>query len=221
MRGQAANRGRAEYVGKHAIEIVNLEQTDAAYPRSLPTYLGKKAPKRIYAIGDLGILREGALGLFCSVKCPGNLILRTYDLARDLRDAGVVVMSGFHSPIEKECLALLLRGEQPVIWCPARRLTAARIPKEYAKPLSDGRLLMLSPFETNVRRATAKLSGIRNDFVAVLASRVFVPYAAPGGKIEAFCRRIIERRKPLFTFNSPDNSALIAMGARSYEGISI
>ena len=196
------------------MEIVSLEQTDASYPGSLPTYLEKKAPRRIYALGDLGILRKAALGLFCSVKCPGNLILRTYDLARELRDAGVTVISGFHSPMEKECLALLLRGKQPVIWCPARRLAATRIPKEYAKPLSDGRLLMLSPFETNIKQATVEIAGVRNDLVAALAERIFAAYAVPGGKTETFCRRILEWRKPLFTFDSPDNGALIAMGAR-------
>ena len=219
MRRQAKNRGRAEHAGKHEIEIVSLEQADAAYPGSLPTYLGKKAPKRIYALGDLDILREVALGLFCSVKCPGNLILKTYDLARELRDAGVTVMSGFHSPMEKECLALLLRGKQPVIWCPARRLAATRIPKKYAKPLLDGRLLMLSPFETNVKQATVEIAGVRNDFVAALADRIFVAYAVPGGKTETFCQRILEWGKPLSTFDSPGNAILIALGAKPYIGI--
>jgi hypothetical protein len=34
--------------------------------------------------------------------------LKTYDLARDLRDADVPVIGGFHTPMEKECLRLLL-----------------------------------------------------------------------------------------------------------------
>jgi predicted Rossmann fold nucleotide-binding protein DprA/Smf involved in DNA uptake len=219
MRGQARIRGRAEQAGKHKIEIVSLEQADSAYPGSLQTYLGKKAPKQIYALGDLGILRMAALGLFCSIKCPGNLILRTYDLARELRDAGVVIMSGFHSPMERECFGILLRGKQPVVWCPARRLAAKRIPKEYAKPLSDGRLLILSPFEPKVKQATIEIAGVRNDFVAALAERIFIAYAVPGGKTETFCRRILEWRKPLFMFDSPKNAALIALGVKPYIGI--
>jgi len=31
--------------------------------------------------------------------------------ARRMRDEGVTVISGFHSPIEKECLRILLRGK--------------------------------------------------------------------------------------------------------------
>ncbi len=58
--------------------------------------------------------------LFCSVKCPGKLILNTYDLAKRFRDEGVSVISGFHSPMEQECLRILLRSPHPVIWCLAR-----------------------------------------------------------------------------------------------------
>ena len=42
------------------------------------------------------ILRRNSLALFCSARCPGNLILQTYDLTRALREAEVTAMSGFH-----------------------------------------------------------------------------------------------------------------------------
>jgi len=32
------------------------------------------------------------------------------------------VISGFHTPAEKECLRILLRGAQPIIICPARSI---------------------------------------------------------------------------------------------------
>jgi len=44
------------------------------------------------------------------------------------RDDGVTVISGFHTPVEKECLRILLRGSQPVIICPARSIEGMRIP---------------------------------------------------------------------------------------------
>ena len=62
------------------------------------------------------------LGFFCATRCPGNVILRTYDLALPLREAGVPVIGGFHTPMEKECLEVLLRGQQPVVICPARSI---------------------------------------------------------------------------------------------------
>src|SRR5919197_4693895 len=92
--------------------VTQLQQDDSGYPPAVHEYLGDRAPTTLTALGNLDILRQKKLALFCSVKCPGTLILQTYDLARALRDAGVTVIGGFHSPMEKECLALLLRGAQ-------------------------------------------------------------------------------------------------------------
>ena len=167
--------------------------------------------------GNLDILARKPLALFCSVKCPGNLILKTYDLARELRDAGAAVISGFHSPMEKECLSLILRGKQPVVWCVARRLATRGIPKECAGPLAEGRLLMLSLFGEKTTRATEETALLRNEFVAALAERVFVAHAVHGSKTEALSRRVLEWHKPLLTFDDPENAALIDLGARAFD----
>ncbi len=39
------------------------------------------------AIGNVQLLVAPMLALFCSIKCPGELILKLFDLARELRDA--------------------------------------------------------------------------------------------------------------------------------------
>jgi hypothetical protein len=109
-----------------------------------------------------------------------------------------------------------LKGKQPVIWCPAKRLTANRLPREYAAPISDGRLLMLSPFGERIKRARQDIACFRNEFVAALANQVFVAYAASGGKTEAFCQKVLGWDKPILTFNSPSNAALLASGAQPY-----
>jgi len=62
-------------------------------------------------IGNRAILNKEKLALFCSVKCLGDIILKTYDLAKILRDKGIVVISGFRSPMEKECLRIKDSGE--------------------------------------------------------------------------------------------------------------
>lgn len=201
------------------VAIKSIDQSDERYPSALGSHLGDQAPECIFALGDPDILRQKPLALFCSIKCPGDLILQTYDLARELRDGGIAVISGFHSPMEKECLSLLLKGKQPIIWCPAKRLTVNRLPKEYAGPISDGRLLMVSPFGERIKRARQDIARFRNEFVAALAGQVFVAYAAPGGKTESFCEKVLEWGKPLLTFNSPSNASLLASGARPYTGL--
>jgi hypothetical protein len=101
------------------------------------------------------------LGFFCSTKCPGNVIVHTYDLARTLRDAGVPVIGGFHSPMEKECLDLLLRGTQPIVICPARGIERMRLPATWHAPLSEARLLVISPFSGQYRRPKATLAELK------------------------------------------------------------
>ena len=163
--------------------------------------------------GNLSLLDEPLTALFCSNRCPGDLILKTYDLARAMRDAGVPVIGGFQTPMERECLRLLLRGRQPVIACPARGIDNMRTPREWRPALDDGRLLVLSPFPATVRRPTAELAAQRNDLVADLAQRVVIAHAAPGSKTEAFARKLNASGKPLLTLDSPANANLMGMGA--------
>ena len=121
----------------------------------------------IWAIGSLDILNTRLIGFFCSTKCPGNVIIHIYDLARALRDSGISVISGFHAPMEKECLDLLLRGRQPVVLCPARNIEQMRHPTAWRAPIAEGRMLVLSPFGAPHHRATADLAEQRNCFVSL------------------------------------------------------
>jgi hypothetical protein len=170
-------------------------------------------PRQATAIGDPKLLDHHKLALFCSTKCPGRLVLRTYDLAQALRDAGQTVVGGFHSPMEQECLALLLRGSQPVIVCPARAIDDWRMPADWRPAIDAGRLLVVSPFEAKERRVTAELAERRNRFVAGLADEVFVAYAAPGSRTAAFAGEVAGWGKPLLTLDDPDNAGLLALGA--------
>ena len=153
------------------------------YPRAL---LGASAPPTLHAIGNTEILRLPQTALFCSNKCPGSAILRALDLAAKLRDANRAVISGFHTPVEKECLAVLLRGKSPIIVCPARSLDRYRIPADWKIPLANGRLLLISPLPAGTHRVTTETAHHRNELVAALAAEITVLYAAPAGRLEQF-----------------------------------
>ena len=196
------------------MESVSLRRGSAPYPAGLDRYLADRAPATITALGNLDILAGKTLALFCSVKCPGKLILQTYDFTHTLRDAGTTLIGGFHSPMEKECLAVLLRGAQPVIVCPARSLEGMRIPAGWRQPLATGRLLLLSPFEQGPRRATVELAQARNRLVAAIADAIFVAYAEAGSKTESFALEVLSWGKPLFTLPGDENQTLIHRGAQ-------
>ena len=97
------------------MNITNLKKNDPNYPSALQQHMGKDAPNAITDIGNPDILRHNSTAFFCSTKCLGDLIVKSYDIAQTLRDAGMTVISGFHSPMERECLTILLRGTQPEV----------------------------------------------------------------------------------------------------------
>lgn len=155
---------------------------DAAdYPEMLRSRLGANAPDALVLLGDKGLLRSRRTALFCSARTPGDAILRAHDAARRMRDEGVTVISGFHSPLEKDCLRILLRGKQPIIVCPARGIETMRVPLELRPAFDAGRVLILSPFVENPRRITRESAIRRNEVVAALADDVYLAHISPGG----------------------------------------
>ncbi len=172
---------------------IALNATDAQYPVRLGKRLGTDALAQMSVLGNLDLLALPKTALFCSARCPGHAILAAYDQAARWRDVGRCIISGFHSPVEKECLRILLRGNQPVIICPARSLENMRLPPDWKKPFSDGRLLILSCFVERNRRVTASLAARRNELVAALADDVWFAHIAPSGKMQRLAQKIAAR----------------------------
>jgi predicted Rossmann fold nucleotide-binding protein DprA/Smf involved in DNA uptake len=194
-------------------EIAVIQQNSADYPVTLKTNLINPSFKKIYTLGDPLILQQKKIAFFCSVKCPGEIILQVYDFVKDLVKKDLAVISGFHSPLEQECLHILFRAKTPFIICPARALQGMRNKKEFKEPLNEGRLLLLSPFSEKHNRMSMKNSSVRNYFVAAVADAMFFAYAAPRSKTEIFCEEIISRGTPVYTLKSDLNKKLLKMGA--------
>jgi predicted Rossmann fold nucleotide-binding protein DprA/Smf involved in DNA uptake len=167
-----------------ALEVLTLTPPHDHWPQQLCEKLGTAAPYRLSVIGTAQILRNHKVGLFCSVRCPGNGNLKACEALRKLGEEDVTVISGFHSPVEKECLRILLEGKHPVIVCPARALPRMRIPASWKPALEEGRLLILSRFERSPRRADKDTARRRNELVAALSDEVLIIHAEPGGSIQ-------------------------------------
>lgn len=191
------------------MNVAIIKPGDEAYP---PPLMTQERPPTLTTIGSQDLLQCRPLALFCSIKCPGDVILRTYDLIRSLRDAGIPMIGGFHSPMEKECLALLLRGTQPIIVCPARAIDRMRISPEWKQALDDKRLLVLSPFGKQHHRATADRALHRNQFVAALADQILVAHAGVGSRTELLVREFTSWGKSVWTIPCAENENLLASG---------
>lgn len=174
----------------------NLQTRRNLQPQQIETAAGPAS-----VIGHAVVLHAGKLALICSQRCPGDVIVKSYDFARLLRGSGRAVVSGFHSPIEKDCLPILLRGHDPIIIVQAHRLSTSRLPAKWRKAIDAGRLLLLSRFDENQRRVTTELADWRNRFVAGISDEVLIPYAAPASKTEALGIELLASGKRVYTFS--------------------
>ena len=206
----------------HPIE--RITQKDPNYPGQLQGYLKTDAPETIWAQGNIALLtdREAHLNgdlwaLFCSSRCPAQIILKAHELAQQFRASGIPTIGGYHSPVEKECLRVLLRGSQPIILCPARSIENMRLSPAWKGSLAESSLLLLSTFDSKYRRSTAALASQRNAFVAALADKICIAHASEGSKTLQFAQQISEWGKPLFTFDVPANKSLFQCGAQRIE----
>jgi predicted Rossmann fold nucleotide-binding protein DprA/Smf involved in DNA uptake len=198
-------------------EVIHIPRNDRRYPASLVKHLGDKAPLSIATIGNTDILDSRSLAIFSSAKCPGSIILKTYDLMKKLRESEVAVISGFHSPMERECLNIPSKGKQPIIVCPDRSIEGMRIKPQLRQLLDDGRLLILSPFDEKDSRMSSARAWERNRFVAALASEIFIAYAAQGSRTEKLCTNLISKGRPLYTMADERNENLLRLGARAMD----
>ena len=167
-----------------------LRQGDAAYPPSLTRRLGTIAPATLSVIGNVAVLQGAMEAFLCSKETPGATILKAFDQAAAWRDARVCVISGFHSPLEQQCLEILLRGKQPIVWALARGIGTLRLPKPRRDALDDGRLTVISPFPADEARTNADLARHRNRVVAALASETVFAHISPGGSLERLAAEI-------------------------------
>jgi predicted Rossmann fold nucleotide-binding protein DprA/Smf involved in DNA uptake len=197
------------------LQVVRITLEDSEYPVRLRERLGDDAPSVLATIGAVGLLNQLLLALLCSVRCPGSAILEAYETAKKVARSQWVVVSGFHSPMEKECLRILLRAKHPVVLCVARSLDTMGIPAEWREHIQASRMLLLSPFAKAHRRNTTKMAEVRNQVVVALAEKAWIPYAAPGGKTRVLASKVarwsvnVDKGSGLFTSDELQTRLLI------------
>ncbi len=146
-------------------------------------------PKEIDHIGNIELLNRSLLAIFSSAKCPASLILNAHDYAKEIRGGEMGVISGFHSPAEREVLEVLLKGKCPIVVVLGRRLKNARIPAAWKTEIEKGRMLVISPFKEYQTYVTKEMSMKRNDLAARIAGRVLIVHISEGGSLQGQVER--------------------------------
>ena len=124
--------------------------------------------------GNKSLLDAPLVAFFASRTAPPDALALSEKWAVEITETNRVVVSGFHSPIERAVLAILLAKHHPVIVALGRSLYR-RIPPHLQPAHAEGRLLFLT-FRDHLRTSFST-SQQRNWVVADLASElIFAPF---------------------------------------------
>jgi hypothetical protein len=147
----------------------------------------------VSSIGNAEIMKAPKVAFLCSRDIPASIVLKCYDWAIEQRNKGVCVISGFHSRIEKDVFHYLLAGAQPVIMALARGMKV-KFKRELKKEIDNGRLLVVTPFEKEIKHVTSETAETRNSFMIELADEVAVGFASKGGMLEKLISKLEANR---------------------------
>lgn len=136
----------------------------------------------IEKMGNEDLFKCHKTAFLCSRDIPASAVLKSYDWAIEQRDRGNCIISGYHSKIEKDVLHYLLKGRQPVIMVLARGMKE-KIEPELKEAIEAGRLLIVTPFEKEVKRVTKGTAEKRNRFMVEIADEIVVGYVNEKGMI--------------------------------------
>lgn len=143
------------------------------------------APHRTYEfdhVGNIDLWSLHKTAFLCSRKVPAAQVLKCYDWAIAMRDAGKWVILGAHSQLEKDVLHYLLKGTQPVVVVLARGMKKKLEPELQAE-VEKGRLLVVAPFPSKVKRVSTNTAMTRNMFILQHAHAIVLGYADPNGSL--------------------------------------
>lgn len=134
--------------------------------------------------GSPHLLDTPATAFLCSTQCPGDSILAAYAWARRQCDEEGTVISGFHTPVEQDVLAILARRGARILWVPARDLPK-KLPAILESPAAENRLLILTPFDYGQpSRSTRESCSLRNQFILRTTPDRYLAHVAPGSSLE-------------------------------------
>ena len=93
------------------------------------------------SLGNTDLLERHLVAFFASRSVTPEAESRCIAWAESICKTDSVVISGFHSPLEKKILNVLLEHKHPVILFLGRAMYK-RIPAEYQEAIDEGRMLI-------------------------------------------------------------------------------
>ena len=133
-------------------------------------------------MGNAALLDGPLTAFFASRTCPGSAIRVAMDWAVAEARSGRTIISGFHSPLERSVLEVLLTARSKVVIALARDVAKARLPGAWREAASRSEIAIVS-ITQGTRRLTEDHASERNEWVAAIAARIVIAHAEAGGTL--------------------------------------
>ena len=140
-------------------------------------------------LGNKNILKLQKTAFFCSQRCPANVILKSYDWAKEQREQGNCIVCNNQSKIEKDVFEMLLKGGQPLVLFMLRGLKT-RWNSDIMEAIKGDRLLIVGPCDINVNRISRKTAEYANSQIIEFSDKIIVAYKTPNGQLDRLLENI-------------------------------
>ncbi len=157
--------------------------------------------------GNRNLLSKKRWGVLASRKENQNITQRVIQFISRINQLEHVLMSGWHSPTEKQVHNFLINEGIPHIHLEAKGLP-------YAECKLGGKdLLFISTCADTVKRITRARALRRNEMLCELSDQLLIPQINPGGKTHALVEQYCTK-KDVFLFDAGGNPGLLEKGAK-------
>lgn len=153
-------------------------------------------------LGNRELLKKHKVGFLASRKISTLAVLPTLDWASEIakrEDAAVV--SGFHSPLERDVLKFLLRGSCGIVVVLARGIYR-QIPPQFHEAFEANRVLFISNEPATLLRSNNTVATRRNEYIAAIADSIIFSSMHPQSSIYPISLKFSDKTKILYSLHS-------------------
>jgi len=199
-----------------------ISRSDDDYPERYKIHLREKAPPLLFGAGDKSLLQGGGLAIVGSrnVDFTGEEFTRT--VAEECAQNGLPVVSGAARGVDQIAMRSALEAGGKTIGIMADNLLKASVERHARYAISEGQLLLISPYHPQARFTVGTAMG-RNKLIYAMADYALVVSADhKKGGTWAGAEEELKRDKPIAVFVRmgeqvpPGNVKLLDLGAQKW-----
>lgn len=193
--------------------VQDSEILEIGPPTGLGSFFDGRPPK-LWCAGEQRILNNRLLGIISAREADAELTARSAQLLEQLASLKeVAFIGGWHSPLEKEALRVLLGSSAKIVMCVAKSLRRLTPPLEIENRVRQGQALLLTHCSPKAKRISREASLRRNQLVMGLAAALLILSAPEGSSSLDLAKSALHYGKPVLTPEHRLNDRLLAAGA--------